>query len=136
MRIAVRVVLLMLLLLPASCRTMGVALEQFDRSSREYNRMVRWEEYAMANITFVDQGAREAYEKRVEAAKRVKVVDFRVVSYECDPAKGMATVDVEFDYYALPSATVKTVHDTQKWVYREGPDGGKWRLTTLLPEFR
>ena len=136
MRIAIYLLFLILLLLPTGCRTTGIALEQFDRSSRDYNRMVRWEEFAMANIAYVDKGIREAYEKRVEAAKGVKVVDFRIVSYECDPVKGTATVDAEFDYYILPSATVKTVRDTQKWVYREGAEGMGWRLTTLLPEFR
>ncbi len=136
MRMTIRAALLSLLVLLAACQTLSVALEQFDRTSREYNHMVRWEEFAMANVTFVDKGIRGEYDKRVEAAKGVKVVDFRVVSYECQPEKGTATVNVEFDYYILPSATVKTVRDTQKWVYREGPEEKGWRLTTLLPDFR
>ena len=63
MRIAIYLLFLILLLLPTGCRTMGIAQEQFDRSSRDYNRMVRWEEFAMANIAYVDKGIREAYER-------------------------------------------------------------------------
>ncbi len=43
---------------------------------------------------------------------------------------------MELDYYAIPSTTVKTVVDTQKWLYKEGVGQTGWRLESLLPEFR
>lgn len=135
MRPTIRVAALLLLTLLTACRTLGVSPDQFDRTSREYNHMVRWQEYAMANVTFVDKGTREAYLKKLEAVRDVRVVDFRALSCECDPEKGTATVEVEFDYYVMPSTRVKTVRDTQKWVYREGKQDSGWRLTTLLPDF-
>jgi hypothetical protein len=134
MRIAIRLIALLPFVLLCACQTLGVTLAQFDRSSREYNHMVRWQEYGMANVTFVDKEMRAAYEKKAEEAKGVRVVDFRVLSSECEPEKGTATVNVEFDYYILPSAAVKTVRDTQKWVYREEPERG-WHLMTVLPDF-
>lgn len=127
---------LFLLVLLAACRTLAVSPTEFERISRDYNAMLRWQESAMAASTYVDKSVRPAYEVKVAAAAGVKVVDYRVVSWECDSEKGEAKVKVELDYYILPSTRVKTVTDEQKWVYREEPGESGWRLTTLLPEFK
>ncbi len=127
---------LFLLLFLAACRSFSVSPMQFERVSRDYNAMLRWQESAMAATTFVDKGARTAYEAKVAASTGVKIADYRVVSWECDSDKGEARVKVEFDYYIPPSTRMKTVTDEQKWVYREEPGQEGWRLTTLLPDFK
>lgn len=126
-----------LLLLPlAACRTLTGAGEEFEKSSKAYNRMLRWQEMDQAAAAFVDKGLRPQFQQQIEAAKGVKVVDYRVKSLECDPEKGEAEVRVEFDYYVPPSTTVKTADDLQKWVYREENGKMVWRLTTLPPAFK
>jgi len=109
---------------------------EFEKSSRSYLQLVRWQEFESAAVTYVSPPLQEAYRERIKAAGEVKVADYRVKMMECDPVKGEATVKVEFDYYRPPSTRVRTIEDLQKWSY-EGENGQHiWRLKSLLPEFR
>ncbi len=111
------------------------ASDDFQRSSRSYNNMIRWDEMESAQWTFPPEQLREEFGLRVESAKGVKITDFRVKNMECIPEKGEATVIVEFEYYREPSLKAKTVRDTQKWKYVEENGKKRWRLMTLLPQF-
>ncbi|KAF0220460.1 MAG: hypothetical protein FD174_1114 [Geobacteraceae bacterium] len=125
-----------LLLALAACSSLAVIGLECEKRTKEYNRMLRWQEFDNAAIVFVDKPLRDEFQKRIAAAKDVKVADYRVKSLECDPEKGEATVKAEFDYYIPPSMTLKTAEDVQKWVY-SGENGKKeWRLKTLLPAFK
>jgi hypothetical protein len=109
---------------------------EFDRIAREYSRMVRWHELDSAQSTYVSTKLWDEYRKRITAAAGINIVDYRVKSMECTAEKREGSAVVEFDYYRLPSVTVHTVEDRQKWSY-EGEEGSRdWLLTTLLPDFK
>jgi hypothetical protein len=128
----------MITLLLVSCTTMkNINIGgEFEKSSRSYIQLVRWQEFESAAVTYVSPPQQEAYRERIKAAGEVKVADYRVKVIVCDPVKGEATVKVEFDYYRPPSTRVHTVEDLQKWSYEGDNDQRNWRLKSLLPEFR
>lgn len=131
------VILLSAVALLGACETMRNqnASDDFQQSSKMYNRMIRWDEMESAQWAFPPEQLREEFSRRVESAKGVKVSDYRVKSTVCSPEKGEATVIVEFEYYREPSYKVKTVRDVQKWKYVDENGKKIWRLMTLLPEF-
>lgn len=128
----------MITLLLAGCSTLkNINIGgEFEKSSRSYIQLVRWQEFESAAATYVSPPLQEAYRERIKAAGEVKVADYRVKMMACDPVKGEATVKVEFDYYRPPSTRVHTVEDLQKWSYEGDDDQRNWRLKSLLPEFR
>jgi hypothetical protein len=109
---------------------------EFEKSSRGYIQMVRWQEFENAAVTYVTPSLQKAYRERIKAAGEVKVADYRVKVAECDPVKGEATTKVEFDYYRPPSMRVLTVEDVEKWSYEDDNGRRIWRLKSLLPEFK
>ena len=125
-------------LLLNGCAAMEIAKigTECENSTKDYNRLLRWNELDNALSTYVSPSLKEEYRKRMADTEKVKIADYRVKSRECDPVKRVATTKVEIDYYRPPSITMKTVVDNQEWSY-EGPEEGRvWRLKTLLPEFR
>jgi uncharacterized protein YceK len=110
--------------------------DEFEKSSRSYNQMLRWHEWGKAALAFPVGSLREEYALRIKSAGNVTVTDFRVKSLECNPEKGEAKVAIDIDYYIPPSVTIKTVEDNQKWAYIDDNGHKRWRLTTLLPEFK
>ena len=127
------IALLCLTAILAGCETLYPYREQFDKSSRDYNRMVRWSELNQAAVNYADKATRSDYEKHLAAAKGAKIADFRVKSVDYDEEKKSAEVLVEFDYYGPSGLTLKTVEDRQQWHYVE-KDG--WRLTSMPPAFQ
>jgi hypothetical protein len=111
--------------------------ENFEKSVKEYNRMLRWQEVESAGMTYLEPGQREAFGNAARQMRKrgVSIADYRVLSSECLPEKDSASVVVEFDYYILPSARLKTLTYQQNWVYWEADDQKGWRLKSPLPEF-
>ena len=110
--------------------------DDFEESSKSYNKMLRWRELEKASGAFVTAPLREKYDLSLKAAGKITITDLRVKTQDCSPEKGKANVVIEIDYFRLPSVTLKTVEDSQKWEYCE-EDGQKlWRLMTVLPEFK
>lgn len=132
--------ILLLLLLPSfilGCATinnynMG---NDFEKISRSYDQLIRWNELESAMLTYVSVKQRDDYRERIKAAKDVKIFDYRIRARDCNPEKKEATAIVEFDYFRSPSATVHTVLDEQKWFYEDEAGSGSWRLKSLLPKF-
>jgi vacuolar-type H+-ATPase subunit D/Vma8 len=125
--------------LAGGCETVqkNVIANQFEQSSKSYNKMIRWNELDKAEAVFPPPDRREEFKSKVKAANGVKVTDFRIKSLECSPETGEATVVLDIDYYREPSVTVKTVEDVQKWKYElEGVGVRRWRLMTMPPDFR
>ncbi len=112
------------------------AKEDLEKSSKGYNKMVRWQESEQACLIYVDKALRGQCLARVEAAKGVKIVDYRVKTLEYVKDSKEATATVEMDYYIPPSTRVKTLEDVQKWVYFEKEGDIGWRLVSLFPEFK
>ena len=108
--------------------------ENFDKISIDYNELLRWHRFEDVSL-FPADTISEKYRERLEMAKDVKVVDYRVINVTFDEKKKEAAIKVELDYYTLASPRVRTVVDNQRWAY-EGEEGkGVWRLMSLLPEF-
>lgn len=117
-----------------SCATEKNVREDFDKNSINYNELLRWHRFEDASL-FPADTISEKYRERLEMAKDVKVVDYRVMNVTFDEKKKEAAVKIEIDYYTLSSPRLRTVVDNQKWAY-EGEEGkGAWRLMSLLPEF-
>jgi hypothetical protein len=138
MKIFLKLLVLVALLMLSACHSLHISkvAEDFDKGSRSYFRMVRWNELDKTPLYFVDDTLRAEFEKRVKAAKDVQITDYRVKYLECRPEKGDAEVTVEWDYYIPPSIKLKTVEDPQKWRYIEEEARKGWILMTLLPEFK
>lgn len=109
--------------------------EEFDRSAKAYNRMLRWRELENAVLTYGDPEQRAEYQKQAETLKKrgISVTDFRILSTSYYPENHSGEVVAEFDYFILPSNRVKTVSHRQEWVYRE--ISKSWKLKNGLPSF-
>jgi hypothetical protein len=108
-----------------------------DKASRDYNVKMRWQQMDVACMSYMDAALLEECSRRVEAARDVKVSEYRVRSLVFDRDRGTARVVVEFDFYVPPAVTLKTVVDRQEWaLVGEKDDAKVWKLKTLPPEFR
>ena len=127
-----------ILIILASCQSIHESnvADEFDRGSKDYFHKVRWHELENVPLYFVNDPLREDFKKRVVAARKVEIADYRVKDLECLPREGKAEVTVEWDYYIPPSVKLKTVEDPQKWQYFENDEKKGWMLMTLFPEFK
>lgn len=129
--------LLLLTLILSGCRNPYLIAQRFEDSSREHNRLMRWQGLEQSCVIFAGDQVRDACLERARAAKDVSVADYRVTSTELDVDRGTATVRMEVDYFVLPSTRLKTVEDVQEWRYVEEEErGSRWLLVTPPPEFR
>ena len=119
----------------SACATSAELSEEFDRSVKAYNRLLRWHEVESAGITYIDPLLQEDYLKRAGVLKKrgLSVTDYRILSSTFNPEKKSGDVITEFDYYLLPSNRIKTLSYRQNWVYEEGSKS--WRLKSTLPLF-
>jgi hypothetical protein len=130
--------LILLLLTASSCSSIKkyTINEEFEVSSKSYNKMLRWREWEKATAAFVAEPQRAKFASRVKAAEKITVTELRIRTQECNVDKGEAEVVIDIDYYISPSVTIKSVEDYQKWKYIEENGQKLWRLTTLFPEFK
>ena len=111
--------------------------EEFEKSSKGYNRMLRWREVEDAGMVYMDPELRDAFMKNAEEFKtrEVTITDYRILTSECLPEKKTGEVVAEFDYYALPSNRIKTLTYRQKWIYLDTEEKKGWQLKSGLPPF-
>ena len=111
--------------------------EEFDKSMKGYNKMLRWREVEGAGMAYLDPELRDAFMKSAEEIKKrgVTITDYRILTSECLPEKGTGEVIAEFDYYALPSNRIKTLTYHQKWQYLDTEEKKGWQLKSNLPAF-
>lgn len=122
----------LVLLVLSACQSMTGTGEDLQRSVSEYNRMLRWQEGSEAVARFVQPRHQPDYLKRSSGEGAPHIVDYRVGTVSWLSPGSVAVVPVELDYYLLPSATVKTVVDSQEWRYTEGQG---WQITSPPPAF-
>lgn len=128
-------------LLMACCLTMTACVsemgirEEFEKSMRAYNRMLRWQEVENAGMTYMEKEQRDDFMRNAESLKRrgVTLADFRILTFECLPDMKSGDVVAEFDYFILPSNRIKTVTYRQEWVYKDLLKS--WKLKSGLPPF-
>lgn len=131
--------LLSLIALVGGCETLrnNNISWQLEQSTKNYNHLIRWNELDKAVLLYPPDSLREEFRRKVQAAKGAHITDVRVKSQVCSPTKGVATVEIEIEYYREPSVTIRTVEDVQNWRYvEEGKDNWIWRLMTLPPDFK
>ena len=111
--------------------------EDFEKSMKGYNKLLRWRDIEGAGMTYLDPELRDAFLKSAEDIKKrgVTITDYRILTSECLPEKKTGEVVVEFDYYALPSNRIKTLTYRQKWSYLDTEEKKGWQLKTGLPPF-
>lgn len=111
--------------------------EEFDQSSKGYNKMLRWREVENAGMIYMDPELRDAFMKSAEEIKKrgVTITDYRILTSECIPEKKTAEVVAEYDYYTLPSNLIKTLVYRQKWIYLDTEEKKGWQLKSGLPAF-
>jgi hypothetical protein len=111
--------------------------EEFEKSMKGYNKLLRWRDIEGAGMTYLDPELRDAFLKSAEDIKKrgVTITDYRILSSECLPEKKTGEVVAEFDYYALPSNRVKTLTYRQKWTYLDTEEKKGWQLKSGLPPF-
>ena len=127
-------VIFLMLTACASIQTTSIN-EEFDRSVKAYNRLLRWHEIESAGVTYIDPELREDFLKQAETLKKrgLSVTDFRILSSKFVPEKKSGDVIAEFDYYILPSNRIKTISYRQDWAYQESIKS--WKLKSKLPVF-
>jgi hypothetical protein len=111
--------------------------EEFEKSMKGYNKLLRWRDIEGAGMTYMDPVLRDDFLKSAEDIKKrgVTITDYRILTSECLPEKKTGEVVVEFDYYALPSNRIKTLTYHQKWTYLDTEEKKGWQLKTALPPF-
>jgi hypothetical protein len=127
--------LVVICLMLTACATLKDLSQEFDRSVKEYNRLLRWHEIESAGVTYIDPELQEDFLKQAESLKKkgLSLTDFRILSSKYIPEKKSGDVIAEFDYYILPSNRIKTISYRQDWVYQESIKS--WRLKSKLPAF-
>jgi hypothetical protein len=118
-----------------ACATETGLREEFDKSIKSYNRMLRWQEIENAGMIYLEKGLRDDFMKNAESLKKrgVTLTDFRILTSECLPEKKSGEVIAEFDYFILPSNRIKKTTYRQEWVYQDLIKS--WKLKSGLPAF-
>lgn len=130
-----KVLLLAICLIMTACVSdMGIR-EDFEKSMRAYNRMLRWQEVENAGMLYMEKDQRDDFMRNAESLKRrgVTMADFRILTFECLTEQKTGDAVTEFDYFILPSNRIKTVTYRQEWVYLEASKS--WKLKSGLPPF-
>ncbi len=129
------IALLSCLMLSACSVTRANLSEEFDRSVKSYNQMLRWHEIEKAGTTYFAPELRDQFLKQAESLKKqgLTIADVRIVTSKCLPENNSGNVIAEFDYYTMPSNKIKTVSYHQQWAYRENIRS--WILTSGLSVF-
>jgi len=111
--------------------------EEFEKSMKGYNKLLRWRDIEGAGMIYMDPELRDAFLKSAEDIKKrgVTITDYRILTSECLPEKKTGEVVAEFDYYALPSNRIKTLTYRQKWTYLDTEEKKGWQLKSGLPPF-
>jgi hypothetical protein len=131
-------ILLLCCLLTAACVNNTGIREEFEKSVKDYNRLLRWHEVSTAGMLYMVPEEREAFTAAAEMInkKDLSITDFRILTMECLTEKGSGDAVVEFDYYILPSNRIKTLTYKQEWTYREISEKKIWKVKSALPVFK
>ena len=90
--------------------------DELNNSVREYNELVRRNDFEKAK-GFAADAVKQEFTARAEAAKNVKVAEYRILNIDYEDFKGAEIVKVQFDYYLPPASAVKTLVDEQVWSF-------------------
>jgi hypothetical protein len=127
------VVVLIILIFGCSGIQTRQQMSLFDKTSRAYDRAIRWGEYEEA-FAFKKWSDKENRLPDFAEYRQIRVTSYKVKKTIVDE-KGFSKVlrIVDIQYYRMSNVTVKTFVDRQKWEYNEEQD--RWYLTSELPVF-
>ena len=108
--------------------------EQLLSASDGYNALLRWKELDKACIAFAEESVRGGCLGRVDELKDFQITDIRRRDLDLKLFGDEATVNVEIEYYQLPSMVVRKTQESQRWVYRGPQDGKVWQIKTPIPK--
>src|SRR6185369_13024355 len=95
-------ILLVLGLLTVSCAAMKnkEIREECEKSIKDYNRLLRWQEVESAGLIYIEPELREEFFKAAESLRKrgVTITDYRIRTQECLPEQGTGEALTEFDY--------------------------------------
>jgi hypothetical protein len=139
-KMRIRFIILSIVIALTACASspLRAVLDDFDRSIKEYNNLLASGKFEQAGI-FVTESRREAFNTRAKAARNVHIIDYQILNINDEiELKGAATANVRFNYTVPPNSEIKTIVDSQNWSYVYVKEDGRkrWRLMTLLPEFK
>ena len=107
--------------------------EKLLTASDDYNSLLRWKELDKACVAFAEDSVRGGCLGRAEELKDLHIIDIRRRNLDFTTSGDEATVNIEIEYYLLPSTVVRKIQEIQKWVYRGPQDGRVWRIMTPIP---
>lgn len=108
----------------------------YAKTSNEFLRVLRWQEYAAATI-FLREDNRQEFIDRFEALEDVHFVDAVYRRTELNVKEGTASAELVIDYYQLPSTRVRQWHWQLDWVLLPADTRqiGTWQLLSKPPAF-
>ena len=109
--------------------------EKLAKASTDYNTMLRWKDLDKACVTFAEESVRESCLALALKLREINVTDIRTRDIDFRIDGVAATVHAEIEYYILPSTKVRTIQDTQKWIYIGPVDQKIWRIKSTFPDF-
>lgn len=120
-----------------ACTADEVIRDQFEKSVKDFNRMLRWQEMSGAGALYVAPELLDQYSASAALLKvrEVTITDYRILAMNAFPEKKRGDALVEFDYYALPSTRIRTQAYKQDWIYQDSDLSKGWQLKSGLPPF-
>ncbi len=117
----------------ASLQTEKGKMALFDKTSRAYDRAIRWGQWEEAFALKKSSGPNNKLPD-FEDYRQVRVSNYKVKKTIIDQesfSKVMRFVDIQ--YYRMSNVTVKNFTNRQQWEYSE--EENRWYLISELPDF-
>ncbi len=106
--------------------------EQLLLASDGYNALLRWKELDKACSAFAEDSVRGGCLGRAGELKDLQITDIRRRDLNFKVFGDVATVNIEIEYYLLPSMVVRKIQESQRWVYLGTQDKRVWRITNPI----
>jgi hypothetical protein len=128
MRNRVLVLILAVLVLMTGCAS-DKRKTTMDDTLRLYERSIKWGNYADAQILTQKPFTQETLDRY----RDIKVISYEVVRQEVIGDFDQLNQVVEIKFFHEQQGTIKTVRDSQVWIYDDERDA--WKLDSGLPDF-
>lgn len=121
-------------LLLLGCAATERQTRPFDDVVLDYMQRLRWHDWNGA-AQHIPEEERDPFLQRMLEGEDLRMTDVRLEGVELQGDGTRAATRIAFEYYRLPSPTVKTVRAKQEWAYAEGDRTrpGGWRVLIPLP---
>ncbi|NIR33323.1 MAG: hypothetical protein GWO11_02335 [Desulfuromonadales bacterium] len=122
----------------AACATLALPerRNQLVGDVQDFTQRLRWKDINGAADYFEKQPG-EAFREMFADTQDLHIVDVKVERVDM-PQPELATVNFSYQYYELPSITVRRESVEQEWVLHPRGKGlpGEWKIASEFPERR